>query len=45
MAKKECTVSSNSVSLNGALHWLIAKDTPYDMDFPLGAECLAKMAI
>ena len=38
--KKECTISSNSVSLNGALHWLIAEDTPYDMDFPLGVECL-----
>ena len=38
--KKECTISSNSVWLNGALHWLIAEDTPYDMDFPLGAECL-----
>ena len=38
--KKECTVSSNSVSLNGALHWLIAEDTPYDMDISLGVECL-----
>ncbi|XP_050264254.1 F-box protein CPR1-like [Quercus robur] len=38
--KKECTVSSNSVSLNGVLHWSIAEDTPYDMDIPLGVECL-----
>ncbi|KAM3701312.1 hypothetical protein ACJW31_05G162300 [Castanea mollissima] len=38
--KKECTISSNSVSLNGALHWLIAEDTPYDTDSLLGAECL-----
>nr|POE88528.1 f-box protein cpr30 [Quercus suber] len=43
--KKECSISSNSVSLNGALHWLIAENTytPYDTDltdFPRGAECL-----
>ena len=38
--KKECTISFNSVLLNGVLHWLIVEDTPCDMDFPLGAECL-----
>ena len=38
--KKECTISSNSMLLNGALHWLIVEDTPCDMDFPLGAKCL-----
>ena len=37
--KKECTISSTSASLNGALHWLIAEGPVYDI-YPLGPECL-----